>query len=74
MFDISLSELLLVFVIGILVLKPKDLINILTKIRELSINLSSKRVIRKDPFYIKKINFFNKNKLHKKTQKKNIEQ
>ena len=36
MFDISVSELLLVFVVGTIVLKPKDLVKILQKFNKLS--------------------------------------
>jgi Sec-independent protein translocase protein TatA len=36
MFDISLSELVLIFVVGALVLKPKDLVNVLQKFNKLS--------------------------------------
>ena len=42
MFDISLSELLTIFLIGMLVLKPKDVINIFAKIKNFNATIVEK--------------------------------
>ncbi|WP_236869964.1 Sec-independent protein translocase subunit TatA/TatB [Candidatus Bandiella numerosa] len=70
MFDISLSELLLVFVVGTIILKPKDLVNILQKFNKLSKfdkKLPNKAEGEEDFFSFNKANLFDQNdKVEKK--------
>ena len=60
MFDISLSELLLIFIIGVLVLKPKDLVSIFEKIKRFNRKLMNKEGIEEDFFGLENIDLFNK--------------
>lgn len=60
MFDISLSELLLIFIIGVLVLKPKDLVKVFEKIRGFNRKLMNKKGIEEDFFGLENIDLFNK--------------
>ena len=60
MFDISLSELLLVFIIGVLVLKPKDLVRVFEKVRGFNRKLMNKKGIEEDFFGLENIDLFNK--------------
>ena len=69
MFDISLSELLLVFVVGTIVLKPKDLVKILQKFNKLSKfdKKSNKAESEEDFISFNKANLFDQNdKVEKK--------
>jgi Sec-independent protein translocase protein TatA len=61
MFDISLSELLLIFIIGVLVLKPKDLVRIFEKVKGFNRKLMNKKGIEEDFFGPENIDLFNKN-------------
>lgn len=60
MFDISLSELLLIFIIGVLVLKPKDLVSIFEKVKRFNRKLMNKKGIEEDFFGLENIDLFNK--------------
>ena len=60
MFDISLSELLLIFIIGVLVLKPKDLVNVFEKVKRFNRKLMNKEGIEEDFFGLENIDLFNK--------------
>ena len=60
MFDISLSELLLIFIIGVLVLKPKDLVRVFEKVRGFNRKLMNKKGIEEDFFGLENIDLFNK--------------
>ncbi|MFK7760949.1 MAG: twin-arginine translocase TatA/TatE family subunit [Candidatus Midichloriaceae bacterium] len=60
MFDISLSELLLIFIIGVLVLKPKDLVSIFEKVKRFNRKLMNKEGIEEDFFGLENIDLFNK--------------
>ena len=60
MFDISLSELLLIFIIGVLVLKPKDLVIVFEKVRGFNRKLMNKKGIEEDFFGLENIDLFNK--------------
>ena len=60
MFDISLSELLLIFIIGVLVLKPKDLVSIFEKVKRFNRTLMNKEGIEEDFFSLENIDLFNK--------------
>ena len=60
MFDISLSELLLIFIIGVLVLKPKDLVNVFEKVKRFNRKLMNREGIEEDFFGLENIDLFNK--------------
>ena len=60
MFDISLSELLLIFIIGVLVLKPKDLVRVFEKVRGFNRKLMNKKGIEEDFFGLENFDLFNK--------------
>jgi Sec-independent protein translocase protein TatA len=60
MFDISLSELLLIFIIGVLVLKPKDLVSVFEKVKKFNRKLMNKEGIEEDFFGLENIDLFNK--------------
>lgn len=60
MFDISLSELVLIFIIGVLVLKPKDLVSIFEKVKRFNRKLMNKEGIEEDFFGLENIDLFNK--------------
>lgn len=60
MFDISLSELLLIFIIGVLVLKPKDLVSVFEKVKKFNGKLMNKESVEEDFFGLENIDLFNK--------------
>jgi len=60
MFDISLSELLLIFIIGVLVLKPKDLVSVFEKVKKFNRKLMNKEGMEEDFFGLENIDLFNK--------------
>ena len=66
MFDISLSELLLVFVVGTIVLKPKDLVKIIQRLSKFD-KKSNKAESEEDFISFNKANLFDQNdKVEKK--------
>jgi len=67
MFDISLSELLLVFVVGTIVLKPKDFVTILQRLSKFDKKLFNKAEDQEDFVSFNKANLFDQNN---KTEKK----
>ena len=61
MFDISLSELLLVFVVGTIVLKPKDLVKIIQRLSKFDKKLFNKAEDQEDFVSFNKANLFDQN-------------
>ena len=74
MFDISLSELLLIFIIGVLVLKPKDLVSIFEKVKRFNRKLMNKEDIEEDFFGLENIDLFNKDGVLKSQKNEKIDE
>ena len=45
MFDVSLLELMTIFLVGMLVLKPRDIISIFTKFKNLNSNFTKEKFL-----------------------------
>ncbi|WPX96458.1 Sec-independent protein translocase subunit TatA/TatB [Candidatus Bandiella euplotis] len=70
MFDISLMELLVVFLVAMLVLKPKDMLNLLAKLKNLNNRVNPQKLLQENLLDLEEIGEQKHNSLQKNAKKK----